>query len=149
MKIYNEILIARPVEEVFGFLADFTNMPKWNYYVVKVNKITEGPIGKGVVFYQQRKSDAQSYKIVKMTFPSAVSIETLPPERKLIMTFTLSQAGAQTKVEDAWEVNVPGLVAWFFRRKMQSAVMDNLQKLKVLLETGRVTLQDGRVETLN
>lgn len=148
MEIYNEIIINRPIEEVFNFLSDFANLSKWNYYVLKVSKITEGPITKGTVFHQVRKSDSQDFKIVTFDFPKVVAIETLPPERHLMMRFNLVAQGDHTKVEDAWQVKIPGIVGWFAKKKIQPAVMENLQKLKTLLETGKVTLQDGRIETL-
>lgn len=148
MEIYNEIIINRPIEEVFNFLSDFANLSKWNYYVLKVSKITEGPITKGTVFHQVRKSDSQDFKIITFDFPKVVAIETLPPERYFMMRFNLVSQGDHTKVEDAWQVKIPAIVGWFAKKKIQPAVMENLQKLKTLLETGKVTLQDGRIETL-
>lgn len=149
MEIYNEIIINRPIEDVFNFLSDFENLSKWNYYVVKVSKITEGPIAKGSVFHQVRKTDAQDLKIIELEFPKVVAIETLPPERYLMMRFSLIARGGHTKVEDAWQVKIPRVVGWFAKKKIQPAVMENLEKLKTLLETGKATLQDGRVETLS
>jgi len=148
MEIYNEIIIHKPIEEVFSFLLDFENLPKWNYYVVKVSKVTAGPITKGSVFHQVRKTDAQDLQIIELEFPSVVAIETLPPERHLVMRFNLIAQGDHTKLEDAWQVKMPRVIGWFAKKKIQPAVMENLQKLKTLLETGKVTLQDGRVETL-
>jgi len=148
MELYNEIIINRPIETVFTFLLDFENLSKWNYYVVKVTKTTPGPVGKGTVFHQVRKTDAQEFKIVELVFPTSVAIETLPPERHLVMRFNLIAQGDHTKIEDRWQLKLPGIVAWFVKKKIQSAVMENLQKLKILLETGSVTLQDGRTEQL-
>src|SRR6266511_1289124 len=34
----NTVIIQRPVEEVFSFLADFENVPKWNYAIVDTKK---------------------------------------------------------------------------------------------------------------
>ncbi|HEY5747311.1 MAG TPA: SRPBCC family protein [Chryseolinea sp.] len=148
MEIYNEIIINRPIEEVFNFLSNFENLPKWNYYVLKVSKTTKGPIAKGSVFHQVRKTDAQDFRIITFDFPKVVAIETLPPERYLMMRFNLIAQGDHTKVEDTWQVKIPRVVGWFAKKKIQPAVMENLQKLKTLLETGKVTLQDGRVETM-
>jgi uncharacterized protein YndB with AHSA1/START domain len=39
----NTVLIARPIEDVFGFLSDLENIPKWNYAIVETRKISEGP----------------------------------------------------------------------------------------------------------
>lgn len=148
MQFKNEIIIQRPVEYVFQFLADFENMPKWNYYVKSVGKLSDSVVGKGTVFHQVRTSDSQDYKIIEFEFPYKVTIETLPPERNLVMRFTLSKYGNGTKLQDEWQVSVPWLVAWAAKGKVKSAVRKNLQKLKILLEEGKVTLQDGRVVTL-
>jgi uncharacterized protein YndB with AHSA1/START domain len=29
----NTVLIARPIEDVFAFLSDLENVPKWNYAI--------------------------------------------------------------------------------------------------------------------
>ncbi|MGW8318638.1 MAG: SRPBCC family protein [Candidatus Promineifilaceae bacterium] len=39
----NTIVIQRPVEEVFAFVSDFENVPKWNYYVQQVARTSSGP----------------------------------------------------------------------------------------------------------
>ena len=36
LEFENTIRIDRPVGEVFAFLSDFENIPKWNYYVLEV-----------------------------------------------------------------------------------------------------------------
>lgn len=149
IKFRNEIIINRTINDVFTFLSDFENLSKWNYYVVKVKKITEGPTAIGSTFHQSRKTDSQEFKIVAFDSPTTLAIETLPPERYLVMRFALVAQGPSTKIIDDWELEAPWFVQWFAKRRIQSAVMDNLQKLKTLLETGNVTLQDGRVEYLS
>jgi uncharacterized protein YndB with AHSA1/START domain len=42
--------IDRPIEEVFAFLADGTNDPKFSPRVQKIEKTTDGPTGVGTVF---------------------------------------------------------------------------------------------------
>lgn len=42
-----EILIHRAVAEVFAFVADQTNTPRWQTGLVEVRRITPGPIGVG------------------------------------------------------------------------------------------------------
>jgi hypothetical protein len=41
----NTVTIRRPVEDVFAFLADFENVPKWNYAIVETRKVSPGPVG--------------------------------------------------------------------------------------------------------
>jgi carbon monoxide dehydrogenase subunit G len=42
--------INRPIDEVFAFLADGTNDPKFSPRVQEIRKTTEGPVGVGTVF---------------------------------------------------------------------------------------------------
>ena len=49
-KIEGEILIGRPVEEVFDFVADQSNEPQYNPQMVRAEKITPGPVGTGTKF---------------------------------------------------------------------------------------------------
>lgn len=39
--------ISRPVDEVFAFVADQTNAPKWQNGLHEVRRLTDGPIGVG------------------------------------------------------------------------------------------------------
>ncbi len=39
--------IARPVGEVFDFVADQTNAPQWQAGLHEVRRLTEGPVGVG------------------------------------------------------------------------------------------------------
>ena len=66
------------------------------------------------------------------------------------MRFILQAEGDSTKVTDVWKLQTGmiGLLERLAAGRVKSAVVDNLRKLKQLLETGRVTLQDGRVTSL-
>jgi uncharacterized protein YndB with AHSA1/START domain len=44
------VLIDRPIDEVFAFLADGTNDPKFSPRVQQIRKTTDGPVGVGTVF---------------------------------------------------------------------------------------------------
>jgi uncharacterized membrane protein len=41
----NTVTIRRPVEDVFAFLADFENVPAWNYAIVETRKVSPGRWG--------------------------------------------------------------------------------------------------------
>lgn len=44
------VVIDRPIEEVFAFLADGENDPKFSPRVLEIRKTTEGPPGVGTVY---------------------------------------------------------------------------------------------------
>ena len=46
-KIDGEILIDRPVEDVFDFVAGQRNEPQYNPRMVRTAKITGGPVARG------------------------------------------------------------------------------------------------------
>jgi uncharacterized membrane protein len=142
----NKLELNRPVADVFSFISNFENMPKWNYFVLEVRKLSEGSIGLNTKFRQVRKTDTQEYKITEFEPNRRVTIETLPLYSKLIMRFTLERENNHTLLTDEWELDTgkPALVEKLAGGNVKSAVAENLQKLKQLLETGKVTLQDGR-----
>lgn len=48
-------VIDRPIEEVFAFLADGTNDPKFSPRVQEIRQTTDGPVGVGTVFESKVK----------------------------------------------------------------------------------------------
>ena len=49
-QIEGEILIDQPVDVVFDYVADQSNEPHYNPHMVRAEKITPGPVGKGTQF---------------------------------------------------------------------------------------------------
>ena len=144
------IRINRPIAEVFAFLADFENLPKWNYYVLDVRKRSDGPIGIGTIYHQVRKTDEQDFRIIELEPNHTVAVQTMPPASPaLAMRFTLAEEGGTTCLRDAWQLDtgLPRLLERLGARRIQTAVAENLTKLKQLLEAGQVVLQDGRHAT--
>jgi uncharacterized membrane protein len=150
LEFSNKLEIRRPIAEVFQFLSNFENMPKWNYFVVNVKKISDGPVGINTAFRQKRKTDSQEYKIVEYEPKKRVAIEFQPPSVKLTMRFMLqtSHNNNDTLVVDEWkfDTGIPALFARIGATNVKAAVAENLEKLKQLLETGKTILQDGREE---
>jgi uncharacterized membrane protein len=151
IKFTNKVHIQRPLDEVFEFVSDFENLSKWKYYVLNVNKISESESTVGAVYHQVRKTDQQDFKIQEYQPNKSVAIETLPPEDRLMMRFQFIEKDGGTEVIDVWEyeIDTPALLRGIARRKIKSAVAENLSKLKTLLENGQVTLQDGRQISLS
>jgi len=50
VRVEGDITIGRPVEDVFDFVADESNEPKYNPRMTRADRITEGPIGVGTRF---------------------------------------------------------------------------------------------------
>jgi hypothetical protein len=54
MKFANAITIERPRRNVFGFLAHFEKIPRWNYAIVETRPISDDPVAVGKVYRQIR-----------------------------------------------------------------------------------------------
>ncbi|HEX9044203.1 MAG TPA: SRPBCC family protein [Candidatus Limnocylindrales bacterium] len=59
MHIEGEIVIGRPVEEVFDFVADECNEPRYNPQMRLAQKVSEGPIGVGTRYRAEVMSGRQ------------------------------------------------------------------------------------------
>ena len=144
----NQILINRPVDQVFDFLSDFTNVPKWNYFVLSVEKTSDGEVGPGTQYHQVRKTDEQTFTVIEHEPGERIAVKTLPGSQPAFeMRLTLLPEGEGTRLIDAWilETGRPELIERLIAGRVKRAVMENLKKLKQLLETGVVRLQDGRL----
>ena len=151
MHFTNTLIIDPPVTETFAFVSDFENMPKWNYFVEETTSQSPPGRGVGTIYRQRRRTDEQHFVVTDFEPDQLVAVRTLPPARDLQMRFTFEPDGGGTRLTDDWTLDT-GLPRWLDRigaSRISSAVQENLAKLKELLETGRVRLQDGRAETVS
>ena len=100
MRVEREFEVARPVEEVFSYLADVANEAEWNPWAKWVRKISDGPISRGSIFrgsYQgfgELDQDLSEYEP-----PRRVTYHSVPKGmHEARMSFELEAAGGSTKV---------------------------------------------------
>ena len=55
IRVEESVVIQRPVEEVFAFVADQTNAPHWQSGLLEVRRTTEDPVGVGTKHTAVRK----------------------------------------------------------------------------------------------
>ncbi len=151
MKFHNEIDIQHPVDEVFAFVAEMRNNPRWNYYVTEVVQEKGTRPEAGAQYFQTRKNDSQHVVLTQYKQGQSLTVETLPgstPVFTRFMQFKPTPDGM--RLIDQWtlQTSYPGFLEPLMADKIRSAVAENLAKLKELLETGQTELQDGRVSSL-
>lgn len=152
IQFQNEVTIDQSVDKVFEYVADLEKLPTWNYFVQRVNKTSSGPIEPGSSFHQVRKEDEQNLRIKELVPNQLLVIETIPPSKpELKREIVFESDAGKTRIIDSWELElgVPGIIEKLSKNRVRSAVHENLAKLKRLLETGSVTLQDGRSYNLS
>lgn len=147
LEFENTVDVDRPIDEVFAFLSDFENIPKWNYYVLDVRQLSESPIGIGTTYHQVRKTDEQDFHITEFEANRTVAVKTSPQSSPSFeRRFTLFEEGNTTRIRDEWKLDTgrSAILERITGGRVKGAVAENLAKLKELLEEGRVVLQDGR-----
>jgi carbon monoxide dehydrogenase subunit G len=151
IRFENRIKIKRTCEEVFDFVANFENVPKWNYFVNSVHKVNQIPLGVEARFHQIRKTDQQDFEIVDFDRPSKVVVKTLKGfSPQFTMRFEFEAQDNQTILTDTWQLETgrSPFLEMLGKSKIKAAVAENLSKLRELMETHRTRLQDDQVVSI-
>ena len=136
----NTVMIGRPIEEVFGFLSDFENVPKWNYAISDTHKISEGPVGVGTMYQQVRSVPSPSEEHFEVTVhnpPRHLEIRGQLGPFPSRLSYVLDAVPEGTRVTNTVELELRGpgrLLGRIAVPRVRDAVAANLQKLKELLE---------------
>jgi hypothetical protein len=64
VRVEGEIIISRPVEEVFDFVADERNEPRYNQRMLLAEQISEGPVGLGTRFRTELKTMGRTMPMI-------------------------------------------------------------------------------------
>lgn len=62
VRFEENVVIRRPLEEVFAFISDLENDPPWTS-AAEVRRTSEGPIGLGTTFYQRARFVGRSVEL--------------------------------------------------------------------------------------
>ena len=135
----NTVLIRRPIEEVFGFLADFENLPKWNYAIVETQD-RRGPVGMGTIYRQVRSVPGRSeehFEVTTYNPPHQLKIQGQLGPFPSRLSYVLDAVPEGTRVTNAVELELRGpgrLLGRVAVPQVRDAVAANLRELKELLE---------------
>lgn len=129
-RIDGEIVIHRPVDVVFDYIADQSNEPQYNPRMVRAEKITPGPIGKGTRF---RSAVASMGRTAEMMIeftdydrPTRLASATTMQQADISYTLTFEPAASGTRMRWSGQVRPKGafkllgpLIAWMGRNQEQ------------------------------
>ena len=111
-RIEGEIVIGRPVDVVFDYVADQGNEPQYNPRMVRAEKITAGPVGKGTQF---RSAVASMGRTAEMLIECTVHARPEPPPAIATMqqadfscTLTFEPDAAGTRMRWSGQVRPKG-----------------------------------------
>jgi carbon monoxide dehydrogenase subunit G len=140
----NTVTIRRPPDDVFAFLADFENVPRWNHAIESTTKTSAGPVGVGSTYRQTRSQPRRSEEWLEVTAfePSAhlgVEGEIGPFHARL--DYRLEPIEGGTRLLNGVELEaasaVSKLLAPLAASRVKAAVAENLDSLRRILESDR------------
>jgi uncharacterized protein YndB with AHSA1/START domain len=141
MHFTNTITIDRPAEEVFAFLAQFENVPRWNDAISETRQTTVGPGGVGARYEQTRTLPTRSTETFEVT--------TYEPDQTLAIrgtfgpfpgrfTYELEPMGNHTRLINTVDLEPSAsvsIIAPLMTTRVKAAVAANLGQLKQILES--------------
>jgi len=145
IKAERTVVIDRPIEEVFAYVTDQTNTPKWQAGLLEVKRTTQGPIGVGtkhtlVRNFIGRRMEADNEYVAYEPHRLVTFRTTSGP--RLVASYLFDAVADGTRLTSRVELEGAGLfgllepvVGAGLRREMKAA----LPALKALLESGPPT----------
>jgi Polyketide cyclase / dehydrase and lipid transport len=126
--IEGAILISRPVEEVFDYVADQSNEPQYNPQMVRAEKITTGPVGKGTRFRSAVASRGRTAEmLIECTGydrPRLFASATTMAQADISYTLTFEPTATGTRMRWSGQVHAKRafrllgpLITWMGRRQ--------------------------------
>ena len=135
--ITNHIMIQKPQETVFDFVADMRNELKWNPDVQFMDKLTEGPIGVGTRFKAKwHLSDTIEVEITRYDRPNYVTFVN-GGSLEVTLDLNLLTSESATELKTKFIATPHGFLRTIFpvmKRKLKSQELENMNNLKKSLE---------------
>ena len=117
VQIRGETVIARPVGEVFDFVADERNEPKYNPHMMRAEKTTPGPVGMGTRWVATVESRgrplAMAMEITEYRRPRRLGTRTSMSTAEIRGTVTFEPCPLGTRLRWSWDLQPKGVVKVF------------------------------------
>jgi uncharacterized protein YndB with AHSA1/START domain len=113
VRIQGSTVIARPVEDVFDFVADERNEPKYNPRLTRAEKVTPGPVAKGTRWSATIESRGgpldMKMEVTDYTRPTRLGSTTSMSTVEINGAVTFEPDPAGTRLSWSWDLQPKGL----------------------------------------
>ncbi len=136
-------LVDRPMQDVFNFLSNPLNLPKWQSMVAKIEQVTPGAVGIGSKYKVAaemlgRKIDGL-IEITTFEPPARFGFTNQAGPMQVTVTVTLKPVGTGANISLHAQGNPGGvfkIAAGVLAGQVKSQMEANLARLKSVLEAG-------------
>ncbi len=140
MRFTNTVRIGRAPADVFAYLADFENIPQWNYAIAETRQIGSGSVGVGTRYRQVRTLPRHAEDFFEVVaFEPVRSLAVRGDIGPLFgdISYVLEESGGATELTNTCELRARGglgVLTPLATGQVRSAVAANLGVLSRLLE---------------
>ena len=126
-------MINRPVEDVWKFISDWSNAPKWMPSALEVKQTSAGPPGVGATLesrWQSKRLSKGASRVTEYEPGRKITLENTFPQmiRGSIQSFGLENVEGKTKLNSVWEMKISG-----FYRLIGPSLVRSLRKSNEVL----------------
>ena len=129
-RIEGDIVIGRPIDVVFDYVADQSNEPQYNPQMVQAEKITPGPVGRGTRFRSVVASQGRTVEmLIECTGfdrPKLFATTTAMTQASINYTLRFEPTPAGTRMHWSGQVQPKGtfrllgpVITWLGNRQEQ------------------------------
>jgi hypothetical protein len=142
LQFSNEVSIRRDPEAVFAFVADFSQVPTWNYAITSTQQVTPGPVALGSIFRQVRSIPTvaeEEFEVTDWDPGRRVAITGDFGPFSGTLTYRVEPAPVGTLLTNDVELSprgVLGVVGRIAGPRVKAAIAQNLEVLRNGLESG-------------
>jgi hypothetical protein len=141
IEVTDSITITRAPADVFGFVADMNNLPKWQAEVVTSKVVTPGPTRIGTQFTEDVKMGPTRTtaicEVIEFTHPSMIAFKAISPRMNYQARLTVEPSGGGSKVTMKGSAEMKGwwkVMQPFMKSEFKTGVRKELTSLKEALE---------------
>ena len=110
--IGGEIIIGAPIEQVFDAVADERNEPRYNPRIVRAEKVSPGPVGRGARFIAQPRgmgaSGVMTMEVVDYDRPHLLRSSIRSSYMDVDGALIFAQVDGGTRMRWSWDMRLRG-----------------------------------------
>jgi len=144
VKVEHSVEINKPVNQVWIYLTDFENTPKWDIGVHETKQTSKGPAGLGTTFQNigtfLGRNSIREYQVIEYEPNKKVTVKLITPDnliQKAEVSYSFDSTTSGTKLTFIGSVGFGGffkLIQPFLTQRAQKDGQGDLDNLKRLLE---------------
>jgi uncharacterized membrane protein len=141
IKITTSTIINRPHQDIFAYITNFENNPKWQGGMVEAKFTSEGPLQKGSTYDQVAKflgkQIISSFEVVEYKENETITIKSTASSFPIVVTRSVTPTPKGTKVTAVVEGDAGGffkIAQPLMKLMVKKSVKSDYKKLKKLLE---------------